>query len=73
MWWLSTQLKIILLKHKRMPMQPTIAFKSGKVWNDVDGKPIQAHGGGIIKIDDTLYYWYGENKDAETTLNSSWG
>ncbi|WDE95286.1 glycoside hydrolase family 43 protein [Lentisphaera profundi] len=48
---------------------PYDSFRPGKVWNDVDGKPIQAHGGGVIKIEDT-YYWYGENKDAETTVNS---
>lgn len=40
-------------------------FRPGEVWRDTDGKPIQAHGGGVLFADGT-YYWYGENKDAET-------
>jgi len=36
------------------------------VWLDTGGKPIQAHGGGILTDDDT-YYWYGENKDVPNT------
>ncbi len=34
----------------------------GKVWLDTDGNRIQAHGGSVLYVDDT-YYWYGENKD----------
>jgi len=33
----------------------------GAVWPDNRGQHIQAHGGGIIKIKDT-YYWYGEER-----------
>jgi hypothetical protein len=36
-------------------------FVPGEVWLDTDGKPIQAHGGGILIRDDT-YYWYGEDR-----------
>lgn len=32
-----------------------------EVWPDTDGNHIQAHGGGIIKIKDT-WYWYGEER-----------
>ena len=32
-----------------------------EVWPDEDGNHIQAHGGGIIKINKT-YYWYGEDR-----------
>ena len=32
-----------------------------EIWPDVDGNHIQAHGGGIIKIGKT-YYWYGEQR-----------
>ena len=39
------------------------AFEPGAVWLDVDGRPIQAHGGGIL-YDRGTYYWFGENKDA---------
>lgn len=40
-------------------------FLPGKVWNDTDGNPINAHGGGIIYVKDT-YYWFGEYKKGET-------
>ena len=38
-------------------------MKNGTLWRDVEGKPIQAHGGMILKHHG-LFYWYGENKDA---------
>jgi len=34
-------------------------IRPGEVWPDNNGNHIQAHGGGIIKVDKT-YYWYGE-------------
>ena len=40
-------------------------MKNGKIWKDTDGNDIQAHGGCIIRHDDT-YYWYGEHKGGET-------
>jgi hypothetical protein len=33
----------------------------GGVWPDDQGNHVQAHGGGIIKIKDT-FYWYGEER-----------
>lgn len=36
-------------------------IKPGAVWPDDRGKHIQAHGGGIIKLGDT-YYWFGEDR-----------
>lgn len=36
-------------------------FVPGEVWLDTGGKPIQAHGGGIL-IRDGTYYWYGEDR-----------
>lgn len=33
----------------------------GAVWNDINGKPINAHGGCVIAYNGT-YYWYGELK-----------
>jgi beta-galactosidase len=41
------------------------SFTPGKIWNDQDGVPIQAHGGGIL-FDQGTYYWFGENKDSIT-------
>ncbi|CAM6087982.1 unnamed protein product [Calypogeia fissa] len=42
-------------------------FYPGREWRDTDGKPIQAHGGGILYDKETkTFYWYGENKDGRT-------
>lgn len=35
---------------------------SGTTWNDNNGNPVNAHGGGMIKVGST-YYWIGEYKD----------
>jgi hypothetical protein len=43
----------------------TITIKPGGTWNDTTGTPIQAHGGGFLKIDDT-WYWVGEDKTTNT-------
>jgi len=40
------------------------AFRPGEVWLDTAGEPIQAHGGGVL-FHEGVYYWYGENKDAD--------
>ncbi len=37
------------------------ALPNGGIWNDTDGVHINAHGGGLLKLDDT-WYWYGEHK-----------
>ena len=36
-------------------------IRPGEVWPDDRGNHIQAHGGGIIKVGDT-YYWFGEDR-----------
>jgi len=38
-------------------------FHPGEVWLDTDGKPINAHGGGILYYNN-IYYWFGEHKIA---------
>jgi beta-xylosidase len=45
-------------------MPPLTEFHPGEVWPDTAGEPIQAHGGGVL-CHEGVYYWYGENKDAE--------
>ena len=40
---------------------------NGVVWADTSGNPIQAHGGGIIKVGD-YYYWFGENRNPNGTF-----
>ncbi len=50
-------------------------FAPGETWNDTAGKPINAHGGGVL-FHDGVYYWYGEFKAGKTYLpdcNKSWG
>ena len=36
-------------------------FEPGAVWPDDQGQHIQAHGGGVIRLGDT-YYWFGEDR-----------
>src|SRR5882757_7790837 len=36
-------------------------IRPGEVWLDDRGQPIQAHGGGFLKIEHT-YYWFGEDR-----------
>lgn len=47
------------------------AFYPGKVWLDTEGKRIHAHGGSVMYIDGT-YYWYGENKERTTGKDDVW-
>ncbi len=37
------------------------SFEPGEIWPDNKRVHINAHGGGILKLNDT-YYWYGEHK-----------
>lgn len=41
------------------------SFRPGKYWYDTEGNLIQAHGGSILHVNGT-YYWYGENKEGVT-------
>jgi hypothetical protein len=47
-------------------VQPACAatISPGEIWPDDRGKHIQAHGGGILKLADT-YYWFGEDRSHE--------
>ncbi len=38
-------------------------FHPGQIWLDNNGKPINAHGGGILYYEG-IYYWFGEHKIA---------
>ncbi|HEY6723712.1 MAG TPA: RICIN domain-containing protein [Polyangiaceae bacterium] len=40
---------------------------NGVQWADTDGNPIQAHGGGVLKVGDD-YYWFGENRNPDGTF-----
>lgn len=47
------------------------SIRPGKIWLDTDGERIQAHGGSVITVGDT-FYWYGENKEKTTGENAIW-
>jgi len=36
------------------------SFSPGEIWNDTDGNPIEAHGGGMF-YENGAYYWFGEH------------
>jgi hypothetical protein len=49
-------------------------FLPGQIWLDTEGKPINAHGGGML-YDNGTYYWFGEIKSGNTvrvTEDTSW-
>jgi len=48
------------------------SFTPGRIWNDLDGAPIQAHGGGVL-YDHGAYYWFGENKASVTRQRGAVG
>ena len=52
-------------------MKKYTAFYPGKEWLDTNGKRIQAHGGSVIYVDGT-YYFYGENKEKTDGKNGIW-
>jgi hypothetical protein len=45
---------------------PSLTIQPGAVWRDNRNEIIQAHGAGIIKADDT-YYWFGEDHTGESS------
>ena len=47
------------------------SIRPGQVWLDTEGKRIQAHGGSVIVVDGT-YYFYGENKEKTDGENGIW-
>ena len=47
------------------------SFRPGQIWLDTEGKRIQAHGGSVIYLDGT-YYWYGENKEKTDGVSPIW-
>lgn len=51
---------LILLLHLNANAAPQTILP-GELWPDDRGKHIQAHGGGILKVGDT-FYWFGEER-----------
>ncbi len=52
------------LYHYGMLQDPCVIMP-GKPWMDVDNRPINAHGGGFLIHEDTVW-WYGEIKEGRT-------
>ncbi len=46
-------------------------IRPGVPWFDTDGNRIHAHGGSVMEIDGT-FYWYGENKERSTPGSGIW-
>ena len=44
-------------------------MKNGAIWKDIDGNPIQSHGGMILEHEG-IFYWYGEHKGADNVPGS---
>lgn len=47
------------------------SFTPGQLWLDTSGRPIQAHGGSILQVGKT-FYWYGENKERTNGNDGVW-
>ena len=46
------------------PAAPPV-HRNAQIWQDTDGQPIQAHGGGLLHFEG-WWYWYGEDKSGTT-------
>jgi len=67
--WLTAAAVDDLRKDEAVPFSATV-FKPGAIWQDNNGTPINAHGGGFLYVDGT-YYWYGEHKTPGSGGNSA--
>src|SRR3954471_23786686 len=68
------QASFLLLFFNSVVFAQSNYFLPGQIWYDTDGKPINAHGGGIL-YDKGTYYWFGEIKSGKTvrvTEDTSW-
>jgi Ricin-type beta-trefoil lectin domain-like/Glycosyl hydrolases family 43 len=45
----------------------TVSLLNGTQFTTTTGTPIQAHGGGVIKVG-SYYYWFGENRNPDSTF-----
>jgi len=52
-------------------MQTLSHFSPGELWSDMNGTPINAHGGGILHHQG-IYYWFGEHKTEGEAGNNAW-
>lgn len=52
-------------------MNARTSVQPGRPWLDTKGEWIQAHGGSVLHLDGT-YYWYGENKEKTVPGSGIW-
>ncbi|MFF1873262.1 RICIN domain-containing protein [Streptomyces sp. CB03911] len=45
-----------------------VTVTNGTQFSDTTGNPVQAHGGGVIKVGQ-YYYWFGEDRNADNTFH----
>lgn len=53
------------------PTSAARMIRPGEPWLDTEGKRIHAHGGSVILVGGT-FYWYGENKERTTGADDIW-
>ncbi len=53
---------VVMLFSKPVSAASALSVINAIQWADTNGNPIQAHGGGMIKVG-SYYYWFGENRD----------
>ncbi|MCX6922768.1 MAG: glycoside hydrolase family 43 protein, partial [Verrucomicrobia bacterium] len=73
--FLLTSVAWVALAAQAAPLTNGRTFGPGEVWLDTNGKPINAHGGGVL-FQNGHYYWYGELKEGRTYVpacNEMWG
>ena len=63
---MARRLLFILFLLPLLAWGQAVGIQPGKLWPDDEGKHINAHGGGILKYEDT-YYWFGEHKSDHTS------
>ena len=44
-----------------------VTVTNGTQFSDTGGNPVQAHGGGVMKVG-SYYYWFGENRNSDGTF-----
>jgi hypothetical protein len=61
LWILSTAFVLSSLSHGLAAAQTSNQIRPGDAWLDDRGRQIQAHGGGVIRLGKT-YFWFGEDR-----------
>jgi hypothetical protein len=63
-------LAAFLLLLAPFPQMRAATFVQGRIQRDTAGRPINAHGGGMLHHEG-VYHWFGENKEGTTWLPAS--